>query len=109
MGEVSTIGLDLAKSVFQVHGADASGAVLFRRKLRRHQVLTFWHRQLNDLRQVQPLRSIRSGTRDTSHLGPDPKSLSAGTAMISGVGVGRAAEEVCNLIVSREEALRLPG
>jgi transposase len=41
MREVSTIGLDLAKSVFQVHGADASGAVLFRKKLRRHQVLTF--------------------------------------------------------------------
>jgi transposase len=33
MGEVSTIGMDLAKSVFQVHGADASGAVLFRKKL----------------------------------------------------------------------------
>src|SRR5690349_7791263 len=42
MGEVSTIGLDLAKSVFHVHGADASGAVLFRKKLRRHQVLTFF-------------------------------------------------------------------
>jgi transposase len=41
MGEVSTIGLDLAKNVFQAHGADASGAVLFRKKLRRHQVLTF--------------------------------------------------------------------
>jgi transposase len=41
MGEVSTIGLDLAKNVFQVHGADASGAVLFRKKLQRHQVLTF--------------------------------------------------------------------
>jgi transposase len=41
MGEVSTIGLDLAKNVFQVHGADASGTVLFRKKLRRHQVLTF--------------------------------------------------------------------
>jgi hypothetical protein len=41
MGEVSTIGVDLAKSVFQVHGADVSGAVLFRKKLRRHQVLTF--------------------------------------------------------------------
>jgi len=38
MGEFSTIGVDLAKSVFQVHGADASGAVLFRKKLRRHQV-----------------------------------------------------------------------
>ena len=33
MGEVSTIGLDLAKSVFQAHGADASGAVIFRKKL----------------------------------------------------------------------------
>src|SRR3954465_3436683 len=29
MGQVSTIGLDLAKSIFQVHGADASGAVVF--------------------------------------------------------------------------------
>jgi hypothetical protein len=45
MGKVSTIGLDLAKSVFQVHGADASGAVLFSRKLRRHQVLAFFASQ----------------------------------------------------------------
>jgi transposase len=43
--EVSTIGVDLAKSVFQVHGADASGAVLFRKKLRRHQVLAFFSSQ----------------------------------------------------------------
>jgi hypothetical protein len=34
MREVSTIGLDLAKSVFHTHGADVSGAVLFRKKLR---------------------------------------------------------------------------
>jgi transposase len=33
--------LDLAKNVFQMHGADASGAVLFRKKLRRDQVLKF--------------------------------------------------------------------
>ena len=33
MGEASIIGLDLAKSAFQVDGADASGTVLFRRKL----------------------------------------------------------------------------
>jgi transposase len=37
--------VDLAKSVFQVHGADASGTVLFRKKLRRHQVLTFFAAQ----------------------------------------------------------------
>ena len=42
MGEVSTVGLDLAKHVFQAHGADASGAVVFRKKLRRAQVLPFF-------------------------------------------------------------------
>ncbi len=31
MGEVSTIGLDIAKSVFQVHGVDVAGAVVIRR------------------------------------------------------------------------------
>ena len=32
MGEVSTVGIDLAKSVFQVYGSDPSGAVIFRKK-----------------------------------------------------------------------------
>ena len=35
MEEVSTIGLDLAKHVFQAHGASASGAVVLRKRLRR--------------------------------------------------------------------------
>ena len=34
MSEISTVGLDLAKSVFQVHGADEKGATLLRKKLR---------------------------------------------------------------------------
>ncbi|BDW98489.1 IS110 family transposase [Maricaulis maris] len=38
---VTTIGIDLAKSVFQLHGVDAQGAVVFRRKLRRGGVLDF--------------------------------------------------------------------
>ena len=42
MSEASTIGLDLAKRVFQAHGADASGRVIFRKRLRRDQVLTFF-------------------------------------------------------------------
>jgi transposase len=45
MKKVSTIGLDLAKNVFQAHGADASGAVIFRKKLRRAQVLEFFATQ----------------------------------------------------------------
>ena len=39
MGEVSTIGLDIAKSVFQVHGVDAGGAVVIRKRVRRVKVL----------------------------------------------------------------------
>ena len=42
MSEISTAGLDLAKTVFQVHGADGSGPAVLRRKLRRHQVLAFF-------------------------------------------------------------------
>ena len=41
MGEVSIIGVDLAKSVFQAHGAGGDGAVVFRRKLSRGQLLKF--------------------------------------------------------------------
>jgi transposase len=42
VSEASTIGLDLAKRVFQAHGADASGKVVFRKQLRRGQVLAFF-------------------------------------------------------------------
>ena len=44
MEEVSTIGLDLAKNVFQVHGIDAAGRVVVRRQLRRGEVLGFFAR-----------------------------------------------------------------
>jgi transposase len=44
MKEVSTIGLDLAKNVFQVHGVDGSGRTVIRRQLRRGQVLPFFKR-----------------------------------------------------------------
>ena len=42
MSEVTTIGLDLAKYVFQVHGVDVSGAVVLRKQLRRGQVVAFF-------------------------------------------------------------------
>jgi transposase len=45
MGEMVTVGLDIAKSVFQVHGVDGAGEVVVRRQLRRaHQGLR--HRAL---------------------------------------------------------------
>lgn len=42
MSEVTTIGLDIAKHVFQVHAVDASGTILIRRRLRRSDVLQFF-------------------------------------------------------------------
>jgi transposase len=44
MSEVNTIGLDLAKSVFQVRGVDASGKAVMRRQLRRRQVVPFFRK-----------------------------------------------------------------
>ena len=41
MGEVSTIGLDIAKSVFQIHGVDAAGAVVIRKRITRAKLLEF--------------------------------------------------------------------
>jgi len=45
VAEVSTIGLDIAKHVFQAHGADASGRVVFRKKITRAKLMEFFASQ----------------------------------------------------------------
>ncbi len=45
MREVGAIGLDLAKPVFQLHGADASGRAMLSKRLRRAQLVEFFGRQ----------------------------------------------------------------
>src|SRR5258705_9689081 len=42
MDKVSTIGLDIAKSVFQVHGVDAAGSVVIRKRVSRAKVLEYF-------------------------------------------------------------------
>src|SRR5215208_4909821 len=42
MGEITTVGLDLAKSVFQVHAVDAEGRIAIRRQVRRPQFVKFF-------------------------------------------------------------------
>ena len=44
MQTTTTVGLDIAKSVFQVHGVDADSNVVFRRQLKRRYVLTFFQK-----------------------------------------------------------------
>ena len=58
MTEVITIGLDIAKNVFQVHGIDAGGGVLIRRQLRRSQVLPFFRKAAPCLVGIEALRDL---------------------------------------------------
>src|SRR5271168_2422850 len=44
MQTITTIGLDIAKSVFQVHGIDAEGTIILRRQLKRRYVLVFFQK-----------------------------------------------------------------
>ena len=44
MQTATTIGLDIAKSVFQVHGVDMDGNVIFRRQIKRRHVLGFFQK-----------------------------------------------------------------
>ncbi len=56
MQAITTIGFDIAKSVFQVHGIDAVGNVLVRRQLKRRYVLAFFQK-------LPPLLGWRRGLR----------------------------------------------
>jgi hypothetical protein len=56
MQTVITIGFDIAKSVFQVHGVDAGGQVVIRRQLKRRHVLAFFEKRpgCHQLRTCRP-------------------------------------------------------
>jgi hypothetical protein len=68
MERVTTIGLDLAKSVFQVHGVDADGRVVLRRKLRRGEVEAFFAALVHksaDGHGVAAIAAVQAMRRDT--------------------------------------------
>jgi len=69
MSEVTTMGLDLAKSVFQVHGVDASGVTVLRRQLRRRQVLPFFRKQPPCLVDIEACATSHHWAREIAALG----------------------------------------
>ena len=75
MTEVSTIGLDLAKNVFQAHAASASGAILFRKKLRRDQVLAFFAAQPRCLVAMEACASAHYWAREIAKLGHEVRLI----------------------------------
>ena len=69
MQTITTIGLDIAKSVFQVHGVDAEGHVLLRRQLKRRYVLAFFEKLPPCLVGIEACASAHHWSREPKALG----------------------------------------
>lgn len=75
MGKVSTIGLDTAKRVFQVHGVDAAGAVVLRRQLRRGDVLKFFAKLPRCLVGIEACATAHYWGREIAALGHEVRLM----------------------------------
>jgi transposase len=69
MQAVTTIGLDIAKSVFQVHGVDAEGNIIIRRQLKRRYVLAFFQKLPPCLVGIEACASSHHWSRELRALG----------------------------------------
>src|SRR5215475_9612246 len=69
MQAVKTIGLDIAKSVFQVHGVDADGQLIIRRKLKRRYVLAFFQKVPSCLIGMEACATSHHWSRELQALG----------------------------------------
>ena len=75
MGEVTIIGVDLAKNVFQVHGAAANGSVLFRKKLTRPQFARFMAEQPPCLVAMEACASAHHWAREMARHGHEVRLI----------------------------------
>src|SRR5258708_29334948 len=69
MQMITTIGLDIAKSVFQVHGVDAGGQVVIRRQLKRRSVLGVFQKLSPCLVGIEACASSHYWSRELQALG----------------------------------------
>ena len=77
MERVATVGLDIAKSVFQVHGIDATGTVVARRKLSRGRVLAFFEALPRCLVGMEACNTSHHWARELIALGHDVRLMPA--------------------------------
>src|SRR5208282_4203932 len=75
MKTVTTIGLDIAKSVFQVHGIDAAGHVVIRRQLKRARVLPFFQKLPRCVVGIEACASSHYWSRELQRLGHTVKLM----------------------------------
>ena len=77
MNEITTVGLDLAKHVFQVHGVDAEGTTVLRKQLRRGQVLAFFSRLPRCLVGMEACATAHYWARELRALGHEVRLMPA--------------------------------
>ncbi|ARU17513.1 IS110 family transposase [Croceicoccus marinus] len=75
MSEVSTIGLDIGKTVFHAHGADASGRMIFSRRLTRARLLAFFADQPRCLVALEACGGAHHWARELASLGHDVRLI----------------------------------
>ncbi len=75
MKDVTTIGIDLAKSVFQVHGIDATGEPVVRRQLRRRSVLPFFEKLPRCLVGMEACATSHHWARELEQLGHEVRMM----------------------------------
>src|SRR5678816_4654787 len=75
MGQVTTIGLDIAKSVFQVHGVDAAGEVVLKRQLTRARVAPFFEKLTRCLVGIEACATSHHWARELRRLGHDVRLM----------------------------------
>jgi transposase len=73
--QMTTIGLDLAKHIFQVHGVDASGSVVEKRRLRRNQVLAFFAKLSPCLVGIEACATAHFWARELRSLGHEVRLI----------------------------------
>src|SRR6267154_2188404 len=77
MNEITTVGLDLAKHVFQVHAVDAEGDTVLRKQLRRGQVLAFFSRLPRCLVGMEACATAHYWARELRALGHEVRLMPA--------------------------------
>jgi transposase len=75
MGDITTIGLDLAKHVFQIHCIDALGQVMVRRQLRRGELVKFFEKLPSCLVGMEACGTSHYWAREISALGHTVKMM----------------------------------
>lgn len=99
--DITRIGIDLAKSVFQIHGVDRAGKVVVKKQLRRNQILTYFSKLSPTLIGMEACGSAHYWSRELGKMGHDVRLMSPQFVkpyVKSGKNDANDAEAICEAV-----------